>query len=182
MPGEPSVPSPTDPGASAFSILQVQNVRVTSQGDSLFIGWDPLQSSALAGYNVYYGTVSGRYIQRRGLPAESTSLVVRSLETGTQYFVSVRGFSAQNEETAFSQEASVVIGRPETSTAPLSVNQVENVPEGNPVESRGGGSVTGETGMSETMIVLLVLAGIIGTGLAWRRQLLLPSTPTRHDG
>ncbi len=174
VPSSSSTSSSTDE-SSTFKILQIQNLRITSQGDSLFIGWDPLRSTELTGYNVYYGTVSGRYIQRRGLGTDSTSLVVRNLETGVQYFVAVRGFNANNDETAFSQEASVVIGRPETSTAPLSANQIENVPDSNPVETRGGETVTGETGMSETLIVLLGIAAMVGTALAWRRQLTFAS-------
>lgn len=168
-------------GGESFGILQVQGVRVTSQGDSLFIGWIPLQAASLAGYNVYYGTVSGRYIQRRSLPATETSLAIRGLENGVQYFVAVRGFTADGAETAFSEEASVVIGRPETSTSPLAQPGLnEPTVSGNPVDTHGGNHVVGETGMSETLVALLLVAAVAGTALAWRRQLTL--APHDTDG
>ena len=173
--------SPVTGGTSAFDILQVQGVRVTSQGDSLFIGWLPLQTQELAGYNVYYGTVSGRYIQRRGLTAGETSLVVRGLETGVQYFVAVRGFTAAGAETAFSQEASVVIGRPETSTAPLVQTDTTPPVTGNPIDNHGGNHVVGETGISDTVAVLLILAAIAGTVLAWRRQFSLVPIASHNE-
>lgn len=156
-------------GESTFTKLQVQNTRVTSSDTSLFVGWDALKSSELVGYNVYYGTISGRYIQRRTLNKESASLTIRGLESGVQYFVSVRGINGSNEETAFSDEAAVVIGRPETSTAPLFDKQ-NGGPDGNPVETRGGQVVTGESGMGEMMLAFLILSAVIGTGFAARRN------------
>jgi hypothetical protein len=172
MSSQPTMSGGTTAG-SAFTILQVQNVRVTSKDDSLFIGWEPLRTNDLVGYNVYYGTISGRYIQRRSVDKNSTSLSIRGLEKNTQYFIAIRAFNTQSGESAFSDEASVVIGRPETSTAPLRTMGDDGVSPPNPVESRGGGNVSGETGMSSTVIMLIILSAIIGTAFAVRRQFSL---------
>ncbi len=158
-------------GASSFTLLQVQNVRITSKDDSVFLGWLPLKSSELAGYNVYYGTVSGKYIQRRSIPANATSLVIRDLLEDTTQYLAVRGYNAANQETVFSQEVSVVVGQPETSSAPLIGTIADSeAPRGNPIETRGGTQMSGETGMSSTMLVLALVSGMIGTAFAAHRQ------------
>ncbi len=167
---------------SSFSLLQVQNLRVTSRESSIFLGWQPLQSSALRGYNVYYGTVSGRYIQRRTIPSTASSLVLRDLEPGTTYFIAVRGFNAENQETAFSQEVSVTVGDPESSTAPLIAELMETQPEPeNIVDSLGGTEINGNTGVSTTIFILALLCALIGTGFAAHRQCMLASLLT-HVG
>ena len=40
---------------TAFALLQVRNLRVTSDGTSVFLAWDELNSSSLQAYNIYYG-------------------------------------------------------------------------------------------------------------------------------
>jgi hypothetical protein len=163
----------TESAGGTFTKLQVQNVKVTSNDTSLFVGWDPLPTPEIVGYNVYYGTISGRYIQRRTLNKDSNSLTIRGLESGVQYFISVRGVNGANEETAFSNEAAVVIGRPETSTAPL-FNMQDDGPTGNPVEQHGGQIVAGESGMGEIVLLFLALSAMIGTAFAARRHYFSP--------
>ena len=146
-------------------------LRITSRDSSIFLGWQPLKSSELAGYNVYFSTVSGKYIQRRSIAATASSLVLRDLEPGTTYYVAVRAFNTQNVESVFSQEVSVTVGKPETASAPLTGKLVETLPvQGNPVEKRGGTQINGTTGVSENMLWLLMLSAIIGTAFAARRQ------------
>lgn len=169
------LPSPMAGGQnSAFSLLQPQFVKLTTQGRDILVGWESLRSSQLAGYNVYYGTVSGLYLQRRSIPATTNSLILRDLEAGTQYFVAVRGYDANSTETAFSQEEAVVVGRPETSTSPLSEDPSAGNYGENPIESNSGKIITGETGISEMMLVLCVVSALIGTGFAVWRQHSIP--------
>jgi hypothetical protein len=152
----------------------VQRVQVTTRNQDVFLGWQALKSSELKGYNVYYGTVSGRYMQRKSLPGSATSLVLRDLEPDATYFFAIRAFNNADKESAFSQEVSVTVGKPETSTAPLTtVISDMTAPEGNPVESQGGTTVTGETGTGDTLVVLLLISAVIGTAFAFHRQLLL---------
>lgn len=168
---------------SAFTLLQVQNVRVTTRDNNIYLGWQALPSTDLAGYNVYYGTISGKYSQRRSIASANNSLIIRDLEAGTQYYLAVRAFNNASEETVFSHEVGVIVGKPETSTAPLA-EATESQPvspvDGNPIETRGGQEVTGETGVADSIAVLLLISACIGTVLAWRRQILVTPLST-HD-
>ena len=171
--GQPTVRfSPgTGAGSSTFSLLQVQNLRVTTRDNQIFLGFDALTSSELSGYNVYYGTVSGQYIQRRTIPPNATSLVLRDLEPGTVYFLAVRAFNAFSGESAFSQEVSVTVGRPETSTSPLTGTKAMPSPAENPITTRGGAKVTGDTGIGDNVMFFALISACIGTAFAFARQL-----------
>lgn len=150
--------------SAVFTMLQVQGLRVTTEGSSVFLAWDALPSSELVGYNVYYGTTSGRYIQRRGVDKSATTLTLRALPVGTTYYFAVRGVNAQNQETEFSQEVGISVGNPATSTSPLVGNT-------GPTPTPGtNGSVAGETGVSSTLMILLLVSAVTGTFAAFRRQ------------
>jgi hypothetical protein len=161
--------TPAAPNA-LFPLLQIQNLRVTTQGRNLLVAWQPLGSSALKGYNVYYGTVSGQYIQRRSIPISPPSLTIRDLEPNTQYFVAVRGFAEGNTETAFTQEASVIIGKPETASSPLITSGEDLTSPENPLEVRERTIISGESGPTSTLLLFLFLSACIGTALAARRS------------
>jgi hypothetical protein len=167
--GVSSVSSTAATGAKAFTLLQVQGVRVTTDGSSVFLAWDALPSSELAGYNVYYGTVSGRYIQRRTVDKAATSLTIRSLPVGTTYYFAVRAYNGAGEETVFSQEVGVSVGNPRTSTSPLNAN---SLPTKTPPT---GGTVSGETGMTSVLLFAVLGCAAVGTFIAARRQLQLSS-------
>ncbi len=182
--------SSTLPQRTSFVLLQVQGVRATTQGSSLYLAWDALPSSSLAGYNVYYGTQTGRYIQRRSVQKDATSIEVRSLPAGVSYFLAVRGFNEANEETAFSREVSVTVSQAGTSTAPLALPAGAGVPAatdtaalGNPLEQPGKKptrTVPGQSGTSSTLALLLLASAAVGTLFAFRRQLTVHTTPN-HD-
>lgn len=156
---------------TSFGLLQVQMLRITSKDNSVFLGWQPMRSSELSGYNVYFSTVSGKYIQRKSIAATASSLVLRDLESAATYYVAIRAFNKQNVETVFSQEVSVTVGKPETSSAPLSGKLIETLPvQGNPIETRGGTEINGTTGTSDTVMILLMISAVIGTAFAAHRQ------------
>jgi hypothetical protein len=164
------------PAGTTFNLLQVQNLRATTRDNQIFLGWVALQSAELAGYNVYYGTVTGKYIQRRTVPPTAASLVLRDLEPGTTYFFAVRAFSNSDQETVFSKEVSIVVGKPETSSsplvataAPLPVPETIVAPE-NPLETRSSDRITGDTGTASSIVIFALFAGLIGTSFAFARQ------------
>ncbi len=166
-----------DAAATPFNLLQVQNVRITSENTALYIAWDALRTPRLKGYNVYYGTQMGRYIQRRSLPDTATSISIRDLPLGTPYYAAIRAVDDQGNESAFSQEAGVEIGNPRTSTAPLlvipreggSLNGDITAPQ-NPVDT--GTSVPGESGSPSVLLLLLAASAGIGMLVALRRQFI----------
>ncbi len=164
-----SVPS----GSSTFTLLQVQNVRVTTRDTQIFLGWDPLSSTELGGYNIYYGTVSGRYIQRRSIPSTASSLVLRDLQPDVTYFLAVRAVNLSGQESIFSQEVSVTVGKPETSSSPLLATEPAQLPPPeNTITTHGGKGVTGTTGVSDNVFILAVISACIGTAFAFARHVV----------
>lgn len=170
---------------TAFSLLQIRNVRVTTDGTAVFLAWDHLQSSQLKAYNVYYGTTTGRYIQRRTIDKSENSITLRSLSLGEEYFLAVRGLSVQDEESAFSREVSIIVGDPDSSTAPLVAGSISRGPTQNPVgdlTNQGEGlPVPGETGASSVALLFLLGSAIIGTTFASRRQLVVSATKPDNE-
>jgi hypothetical protein len=154
-------------GGTLFSLLQVQNLRATTEGTSVYLAWDALNSAELAGYNVYYNTVSGTYIHRRGVDKGSTTLTVRNLNAGKKYFFAVRAVNAEGVESEFSQEVGIVIGNPATSTSPLA-SITDQGPRG---QAPGNdGKLAGDTGPTSLLVLLVAASAVIGTSLAFRRQ------------
>lgn len=159
--------STTVPVATVFSKLQVQALRVTTEGSSAFLAWNPLPSAELAGYNLYYGSISGRYLQKRSLDTEAQTVTIRALPVGMTYYFAVRAVNGSGTESDFSQEVAVTIGNPATSTSPLSGNLIEG-PQGNPPDTDG--NVAGESGPGTWIAALVGLSAVLGTTFAFRRQ------------
>lgn len=153
---------------AAFSKLQVQSLRVTTEGSSVFLAWNPLPSTDLAGYNLYYGTISGKYLQRRAVDKESQTITIRALPVGQTYYFAVRAVNGAGEESDFSQEVAVTVGNPATSTSPLSGALIEGGPNGNAPDTDG--NVAGESGPGTWILALAAASAIAGTMLAFRRQ------------
>lgn len=162
----PIAPPPS--GTSLFPQLQVQNLRATTEGTSIYLAWDALTSTELAGYNVYYGTVSGQYIQRRSVDKGSNTLTLRNLQAGRAYYIAVRGVSTSGAESEFSKEVGITVGNPATSTNPLA-SIVDQGPQGTPPETDG--TLAGETGLPSPLVLLLAVSAVIGTVMAFRRQM-----------
>jgi len=174
----PSSAAVSSAPSAAFGLLQIQNVRITTEGASVFLGWDALKSSQLQGYNIYYGTTTGRYIQRKSVAANVQSLALRSLPEGTTYYFAMRAVGSGEQESAFSAEVSVTVGDPKTSTSPLAASAIggKGGQPVNPVQgsvTQSGGRVQGETGIPSTLGLLGILSAGIGTAIASRRQMLV---------
>lgn len=164
------------PVPTVFTKLQVQSLRVTTEGSSAFLAWNPLPSAELAGYNLYYGSISGRYLQRRSVDADAQTITIRALPVGQTYYFAVRAVNTSGAESDFSQEVAVTIGNPATSTSPLSGNLIEG-PQGNAPET--GGNVAGESGPGTWIALLVGISAVLGTAFAFRRQMTASSALTR---
>ncbi len=151
-----------------FTLLQVQNVRITTKDTSLMVAWDPLRSPLLKGYNVYYGKQMGRYIHRHSLDKKENSLMIRDRELGQIYYVSVRAVGLDNQESAFSQEVAVRVGEAGTSTSPLLGRNFTGSVTENPVVNTT--DVPGASGMPALLLIALTLAATGGFLFAVRRQ------------
>lgn len=75
--------------------------------NSVGLAWDPVPGN-LAGYRVYYGTVSGGpYLQPAGQGSNAgiaTTYTVSGLQGGTTYYFAVTAYDTTNNETSFSNE------------------------------------------------------------------------------
>ena len=161
MPDAAPATSPT-----VFGGLQVQHLRVTTQGSAIFAAWDPLPSSQLAGYYLYYGRVSGRYLQRRAIQGDQNSVVIRALPEGKPYYLAIRGVNAAGQETDFSPQVSVITGSPLTSTSPLAASAIA------PPRPGTGGGIAGSAGLPGIWLIIIGLSAIIGMTFAFRRRLI----------
>ena len=168
---EPEVTTPNEDRTS-FSLLQVRNLRVTSEGSDIYLAWDPLNSSVLKAYNVYYGTIPGTYIQRKTVDETFSNLTIGPLTIDTRYYLAIRAVSDDDEESAFSQEVAVTVGDPSSSTAPLvAIPGGGTPPPTNPLNGNvTGNAVPGETGVPTVLAIVVVLSAGMGTLLASRRQ------------
>lgn len=167
--------SSTPAAAAVFSKLQVQALRVTTEGSSVFLAWNPLPSAELNGYNLYYGSISGRYLQRRAVDKDGQTLTIRALPVGQTYYFAVRAVNAAGQESDFSQEVAIAVGNPATSTSPLSGALIEGGPNGNSPDTDG--NVAGASGPGTWMALFALVAAVTGTMLAFRRQWTVVSTP-----
>lgn len=162
----PTFAPQTDQPSEVFTLLQVQNLRTTTEGSSVFLAWDPLPSSQLIGYNLYYGTISGEYLQRRSMDSASTSMTLRSLPQNNQYFFALRGVSDEQTETAFSQEVTITVGNPGSSSAPLHGSILER----EHTIKRPARALAGRTGTPSLFLIVVLGSACVGTALACRRQ------------
>lgn len=131
---------------------------------------------------MYYGTLPGRYLQRKSVSVAAVGTVIRDLPQGETYYAAVRGVDDENRETAFSDEVSVEIGNPATASAMLGsvTDLVDNGPgaepeqetKENPLETIDRPkNVPGDTGAPSAILLLLGSSAAAGTLLALRRQL-----------
>jgi hypothetical protein len=77
------------------------------------LSWEPSSSSAVIGYNVYRGTVSGGPYNRVNPAVESgTGYADHTILSGRAYFYVVTAVDASSVESAFSNQASVNVPNP----------------------------------------------------------------------
>ena len=89
------------------------------------LAWDPNTESDLAGYKVYYGTVSGAYGTVISIGTQTT-YTVTGLPAGTFYFA-VTAYNTSGLESGFSNEVSATVsGTPGTSACDLNADGVVN--------------------------------------------------------
>jgi hypothetical protein len=175
VPGPTPLPTPTPsptptPAPTGFMRLQPSGLRVMTEGEQVFLMWNPVTDSALAGYNIYYGTVSGRYIHRRTLSASTTNETISGLPLGQRYFFALTGYDAAGRETEFSFEVAVTVGDPASSTAPFALTTDTGF--GSPllgsVPGSGVSHVPGSTGVPFSSLLGLMAFALVTSALFLR--------------
>ena len=80
-----------------------------SLGDpgAISLAWNPNKEPDLAGYKVYYGTISRKY--GPGIDVgKVTSYSLTGLITGEKYYISVTAYNTKGRESGFSNEVAGV--------------------------------------------------------------------------
>lgn len=76
---------------------------------SLTIEWDANQEKDLAGYKIYWGTMSGNYQHQEDVGLR-TQFQINDLEEGIRYYMAVTAVDFWGNESSFSQEIRFVLG------------------------------------------------------------------------
>jgi hypothetical protein len=87
---------------TALLILFFSSVPIVNAG-RITLEWDPVTHPDLAGYMVYYGTFSEDYDESVDV-GNWTSVTIEGLEEDVTYYFSVTAYSADGEESEYSNE------------------------------------------------------------------------------
>lgn len=104
-------------GVSPLALTATKSVGCSATFTAIpgvaFLTWDPVASTILAGYRVYYrSTLTGPYLQSigQGLDARNnTNFLVTGLTSGTRYYFAVTAYDTSNIDTGYSNEVSKII-------------------------------------------------------------------------
>ena len=129
--------------ASLFSIARAALISILLSGfgfqfsalavQSATLNWDPSTDSNVAGYKVYYGTVSHNYTNVITL-GNVTNATVTGLLEGVTYFFAATSYDTSGVESIFSNEASYAVPTNSTvltnqppSFQPPTLNAINNI-------------------------------------------------------
>ena len=83
-------------------------VATQAMAGSATLAWDPVNSSELAGYMLYYGPTAGKYASKIDV-GKTTSRTISNLTEGATYHFAVTAYDASHKESGFSNDVSTVI-------------------------------------------------------------------------
>jgi hypothetical protein len=109
------------------AIASVLLARAPDCAAQVPLAWNPSEDPNVAGYNVYYGTVSGDYTATVNA-GYTTTYIVSNLQAGSIYYFAVTAYDSYGNESNYSNEVSA--------TAPYAFTVISSVANGT------GGTVT----------------------------------------
>ena len=124
---------------------------------SLLISWNPISSSALAGYKIKVGTTSGTYTQFIAV-GNVASYTLQNLTQGVRYYFVVVGVDSNNTEGMPSAEVSGLvlnsagIGASSITTASATIAWTTNKPASSQVEYGTTTSYGSTTALGSTLV------------------------------
>ena len=142
----------------------------------LSLAWDSNNNPNVAGYKVYYGTISRTY----GSPVNAgnvTNYTVTGLTAGKVYFFAVTAYDSSNNESGFSSEVSGTAPTSATSPGVLAVNSSAGMnssgKQGGPfspasqtytLQNTGGSSITWTASKGKSWVTLSASSGTLAVG------------------
>src|SRR5262249_45377089 len=92
--------------------------------NSVTLAWDPSISTNVAGYNVYYGVISGNYTNVFSV-GSATSATVSGLAPDTIYYFAATAFDGDSIESDYSTETNYMTTTP--TNFPPTLNPISNL-------------------------------------------------------
>jgi len=93
---------------SASILYRPTGLKATTGEGYVFLIWDELEDSSLSGYNLYYSSTSGRYLQRRPM-GKVNQYEIDNLENSKTYYFAITAYDASNRETDYSDEVRITV-------------------------------------------------------------------------
>lgn len=93
------------------SDLTVSNLEISSfDDDSVTLSWSRVVNDAVEGYAVYSGAESGVYSERKEISHPwTTYTTINGLTTGVTYYFAVKSYTAEGEDSEYSNEVSITL-------------------------------------------------------------------------
>lgn len=82
---------------------------IAVQAATVKVSWNANTESDLAGYKIYYGTVSGTYGDPIDVGNVTEDLITITPETGTTYYFVVTAYDTSGNESDYSEEATCFV-------------------------------------------------------------------------
>jgi hypothetical protein len=92
---------------------------------SVTLAWNPVGSSTIAGYNIYYGGVSGVYTNKISVGKATTEATISGLIQGTTYYFAATTYAASGVESARSSQLAYLI--PLLANQSPTLNAIDNL-------------------------------------------------------
>lgn len=115
-----TLPADTGMGGGTIissSLLPAVNLRANTGSGYVDLKWDSPADSYRAGYNIYYGKVSGQYSRRRSI-GDYDNYRIEGLTNNETFYFAVTSYDLYNQESDYSNEVGIIVNQPLSSTNP----------------------------------------------------------------
>ncbi|HMD55680.1 MAG TPA: fibronectin type III domain-containing protein [Phycisphaerae bacterium] len=96
---------------AAINVSVQANVIGPNSTANVTLAWNQITNPIVAGYNIYYGGISGVYTNKTSVGLV-TNLTISNLVVGTTYYFAATTYSAAGAESAFSSEVAYTVPTP----------------------------------------------------------------------
>lgn len=141
-----------------MTLSRPTGLRLTTGNGYIFLVWDKQEDENLKGYNLYYSSTSGRYLQRRPL-GNVNQYEMDHLQNGQTYYLAITAYDNYDRESDYSDEVRVSVGDANSASAPILIsredylNKVPNQPQNGPA----------------VLLWITLIAGVLGFGMVKMR-------------